>query len=48
VVYTVPLGPAVLPPELPNIVAPVTPKIEGKNNKAAAMKTKAIGVPIGI
>lgn len=47
VVVVVPDGGVVLPPEPPNTVEPVTPMIEGKNNRAAPMKTNPIGVPIG-
>ena len=31
----------------PNNVDPATPNTDGKNNRAAAINNKAIGVPIG-
>src|ERR1043165_2620873 len=34
-------------PPLPNIVVPVTPRIDGRNNNAAPMNTSATGVPTG-
>lgn len=44
-VHADPLGPAT-EPAAPNMVCPVMPRIDGKNNNAAPIKRSDIGTPI--